>query len=183
MIWFTSDTHFGHTNIIRYCNRPFTDIDEMNNTIIRNWNSVVKHGDIIYHLGDFSLEKGLEKGNDIDKYTKRLNGNICLIHGNHDKSIKKSTKITQLGTRYDLKLKEKPYLIILSHYAMRVWNRCHYGTWHLYGHSHGMLSDHLLSMDVGVDCNNFTPISLTEIKTIMEAKIKDIDSIGRPTET
>lgn len=55
MIWFTSDTHFGHTNIIEYCNRPFSCIEEMNGKIINNINSKVKHNDILYHLGDFSF--------------------------------------------------------------------------------------------------------------------------------
>lgn len=80
MIYFISDTHFNHSNIIEYCNRPFNDIKEMNDTLINNWNSVVKKDDIVYHLGDFALadEEKLK-----ELYSK-LNGTIILIRGNHD---------------------------------------------------------------------------------------------------
>ena len=79
----TSDLHLGHSNIISLCNRPFRDVEEMNDTIINNWNSVVKSGDTVYVLGDFSF-----KGKGVHDYLNRLNGDIILIKGNHDKSFK-----------------------------------------------------------------------------------------------
>lgn len=79
-VFFTSDTHFNHTNIIRFCNRPFKDVAHMNETIIANWNSVVGPDDIIFHLGDFCLGGSAEWINVLN----RLNGKIYLIAGNHD---------------------------------------------------------------------------------------------------
>ena len=85
MIYFISDTHFYHSNIIKYCDRPFKDTNEMNETIINNWNSIVKNNDTIYHLGDFCLSTNDE----IKSIFNKLNGNKILIRGNHDrKSVK-----------------------------------------------------------------------------------------------
>lgn len=79
-VFFTSDTHFNHSNIIRFCNRPFHNVEEMNETIIRNWNSVVAPDDIVFHLGNFCLGGAAEW----TKILERLNGRIYLILGNHD---------------------------------------------------------------------------------------------------
>lgn len=81
-IWFISDTHFGHNNIITYHNRPFNDVNEMNEILIENWNNKVSNKDIIFHLGDFSI--GNEK-----EYIGRLNGRKFLILGNHEKKLPK----------------------------------------------------------------------------------------------
>lgn len=81
-IWFTSDTHFFHANIIKYCNRPFSSTEEMNEVLIQNWNKVVKKGDLIYHLGDVFMGPSTP-----DKHNwlmNRLNGSKRLIVGNHD---------------------------------------------------------------------------------------------------
>ena len=78
MQFFTSDTHFNHGHIIKYCNRPFISMEEMNETIVQNWNKTVKQKDIIYHLGDVCW--GLP-----DIFLKKLNGYKILIQGNHDK--------------------------------------------------------------------------------------------------
>lgn len=81
--YFIADTHFGHTNIIKYCNRPFSNVEEMNEELIKYWNSVVNEDDIVYHLGDFAFKNG-----DITNLVSKLNGKIYLIRGNHDdKSI------------------------------------------------------------------------------------------------
>ena len=79
-IWFTGDTHFGHANVIKHCNRPFKSADEMDETMIRNWNDRVSEHDSVYHLGDFSFSKGPKTREILD----RLNGHIYLIRGNHD---------------------------------------------------------------------------------------------------
>ena len=79
-VFFTSDTHLYHGNIIRFCNRPFKDVDMMNETIISNWNNTVGQDDIVFHLGDFCLGGSAEWTKMLD----RLNGRIYLIMGNHD---------------------------------------------------------------------------------------------------
>lgn len=78
-LFFTSDHHFDHANILKYCERPFVSVEEMNSALIDNWNSVVNPGDQIYHLGDFSL--GIKSLNIVSK----LNGRKFLVAGNHDK--------------------------------------------------------------------------------------------------
>ena len=82
LAWFISDSHFNHAKIIEYCNRPFSNVDAMNNYMIAQWNSVVEVSDLVYHLGDFALQSDKE---DITDLVNRLNGNIVLILGNHDR--------------------------------------------------------------------------------------------------
>ena len=158
--FFTSDTHFGHENILKYSNRPFKTIEEMDETIISNWNNTISKEDIVYHLGDFCM------GNDFEKYSKRLNGRINYIKGSHDKS--NWTYMIELYPKDLLDEFGNKRLIVLCHYSMRSWAKSHYASWHLFGHHHGKLEPYGLSFDIGVDCNNFYPFSLEEIKKRMK---------------
>ena len=79
-VFIISDTHFGHENIIKYCNRPFSSVEEMDEKMIKNWNETVSNNDVVLHLGDF----GLGKKEYIASIVKRLNGKKILIMGNHD---------------------------------------------------------------------------------------------------
>lgn len=163
-IFFTSDTHFDHANVIRFCDRPFESVGEMNEALIKNWNAKVKPQDTIYHLGDFCM------GSDGQRIMNRLNGKKHLIIGNHDK---KGVKLNGWeSVSHYVELNHNKQFIVLSHYAMRVWNKSHYGSWMLYGHSHGSLPDdpNALSFDVGVDCHNYAPLSFSEVKAIMAKK-------------
>lgn len=92
-VWFTSDTHFGHKNIIRYCKRPFDSIESMNAELIKRWNAMVAPDDVVYHLGDFSTKLRAE---DAQAVLSQLNGTKTLIYGNHDSHWSK-TKWLRLG--------------------------------------------------------------------------------------
>lgn len=174
-VWFTSDSHFGHKNIIRFSNRPFDNVDEMNEELIKAWNRVVDYNDDVYHLGDFALTNS-DKTHSI---LERLNGNIHLITGNHEKSVLKSGKCKEKFVwikPYHEMYVEKQF-IVLCHYGMRVWNKSHHKSWMLYGHSHDSMEDKVWgrSMDVGVDSANrilaeFRPFSYSEIFRIMSKR-------------
>src|SRR3989304_4532564 len=120
MIYFTSDHHFGHKNIIKYCNRPFDTIDDMDNYFIYIWNNTVKEGDTIYYLGDFTFK------NKPDLYLSKLNGLILFIPGGYDRWIKKYGYKTQkiLAPLVSFKISDVPTgTIVLCHYAMKVWDK------------------------------------------------------------
>ena len=174
--WFTADTHFGHANIIKYCDRPFSSVEEMDETLIENWNRAVNPNDTIYHLGDFTLA-GEEAAR---VYFLRLNGNIFIVPGGHDRKWLKGENyfsrpghpVTILPPLYTLTVSfaeaEHPQPIVLCHYSMRVWDRAHYGSWHLYGHSHGNLPPLKNSLDVGVDCWVYRLLSLDNVHREMK---------------
>lgn len=170
--WFVSDTHFYHKNIIKYCDRPFSTIEEMNQTIIDNWNSVVKEGDTVFHLGDM----GFCGTQNLVFIFSQLNGEIHLIRGNHDsdKAIKtlfdndliryceKYTSITMVG---DEEIPEQE--LFLCHYPMIDWNNKERGCWMIHGHNHMLPSTPSHSpkhYDIGVDRNNYTPVNFQIIK-------------------
>jgi calcineurin-like phosphoesterase family protein len=177
-IWFTSDTHFGHANIIKYSNRPFSGVAEMDAHIIDELNKVVKPGDTLYHLGDWLF--GPDKVRRLHAYLDRIAcKNIITIFGNHDETIRKDASICDrfdwCGDFLEEHIGGKRFTLV--HYALRVWDKSHHGAFHLYGHSHGTLPDdpNSRSFDCGVDTElfghkRFTPYSLEEVIDIMETQ-------------
>jgi len=161
--FFTSDQHFGHANIIKYCNRPFSTVEEMNETLIENHNKMVTNNDIVYHLGDFSFKS------DPSKWLSRLNGKThILIIGNHDYHCV-TTLIYSFDAVHEVKMiKVCSDSIFLSHYAHLVWPQKHYGVYHLFGHSHGTLKGELGSLDCGVDSHGFMPIPWEDLKDVID---------------
>lgn len=167
MIYFISDTHFNHSNIIKYCNRPFKDINEMNDTLISNWNSIIKNDDIVYHLGDF----GLLSFEEFKSILNRLNGQIYLLRGNHDgKSIKyyEELGIKVIKNMYIL----NDYKVILSHRPLPD-SLILKGYINIHGHIHNKkLSDEydsrlysdIIHYNASVNNINFFPITIKEIK-------------------
>lgn len=168
-IWFTSDTHFNHEGAIEYCNRPFKSVEEMDETLISNWNKLVQPRDHVYHLGDF----GFGHNDIIKKYRYRLRGKIHLILGNHDYK-NKTHRLTGVFTSISdlMTLKHNNKKIVLCHYAMRVWDSSHFNSWQLFGHSHGNLQGAGKQFDVGVDSFDYKPISFEKVEEIM-AKLPD----------
>lgn len=156
--WFTADHHFGHARIIELAKRPFSSVSEMDEAMIENWNQRVAPGDLVYHVGDFAFA-------DHTTYLRRLKGQKRLILGNHDHSnrVKKAEGWSTVDSLLHIDVDEIP--IVLCHYGLRVWNRSHYGALHFYGHSHGTLPGDSQSCDVGVDCWDFRPINLAEIRS------------------
>jgi calcineurin-like phosphoesterase family protein len=176
-IFFTSDTHFSHENIIAYDKRPFSSIEEHDSELIRRWNEVVLPGDIVYHLGDFCWGKAPHWHRVLDQ----LKGQIFLIRGSHDGVVRKPGVRERFELVSDLTYVSIPdpqnpqqnenckIYIQLCHYAMRVWRNSGYGSWHLYGHSHGSLAERsVYAFDVGVTEHNYQPISLDRVKEIMK---------------
>ena len=163
MIYFTSDEHYFHDAIIEYCNRPFKDVLEMNDTIIQNHNAVVTGSDEVYHLGDFSW-----RGDKVSWLLQQLNGRHHLILGNHDhKHIKQAIGSYAKGYKMHMFQSVRDVAIVswngdkifVSHYAHACWPASHKGRGHLFGHSHGTFPGIGRSFDVGVDALNFEPIS------------------------
>lgn len=181
-IWFTSDLHFGHRNIIQFCNRPFKSVEEMDETLIENWNSVVKPNDLVFNLGDFAFAPNWRWA----ELLGRLNGTHILILGNHDISRWPGDSTMRLFHRVEqqMLLKIDGRLIYLNHYPFL----CYAGTYRLpsdavlqlHGHVHsGPNSDSKgkddmrlalrfpYQYDVGVDNNNFIPVSWEQVKEII----------------
>ena len=160
-VYFVADSHFSHENLITKIKdrTEFSSIEEHDETLIANWNTKVSPGDLVYHLGDFSWGKP-------ELYVDRLAGQIQLIRGNHDK---RSTKIYEMyfswvsGKYQGRMVKTGGHQFFLSHYPMRSWPGKHRGVYHLFGHTHGSVKPLLGSVDVSVDCWNYTPVSVDEL--------------------
>lgn len=154
MIYFTSDMHFGHRNIINLCQRPFSSVEEMNNCMIQNWNKTIKNNDEVYILGDVAWGEP-------DEYLKQLDGKKYLVKGNHDK-IQSSEYLRWIKDYHEFK-----YIgirFVLCHYPIEEWNGYFRGSIHLHGHQHNHIpvtADRRI--DVGVDANDFRPVSINKI--------------------
>jgi len=175
-IFFTSDTHFNHANIIKYCDRPFKSVEEMNKTMMYNWNSRVGKKDIVFILGDFLFRGG--KGAWV-YMLNNLNGIKYLIQGNHDRygdiPINMFEQVSPMMNLLIMGDEEIPQgqRIALCHYPMVSWYQSHRGSWQLYGHVHGGLSNKgetrvtANQYDVGVDNNDFELVLYQQVKTII----------------
>lgn len=179
-VWFTSDTHFGHENIIRYCNRPFRNAQEMNEELIRRWRETVPEDGIVFHLGDFAHGSS-RLWNDI---LYSLPGRKYLILGNHDmKSIRQSFMSQFELVSQQMTIRVGGQAIVLNHNPFLCYGGSYRDVWQLFGHVHSGPASHTgldhprlnmlfpLQYDVGVDNNNFRPISFAEVKAKIEAQV------------
>ena len=160
MWYFTADEHYGHEAILKYCDRPFGSIQEMDEEIIERHNKIVKSGDITVHIGDFSFHKREVTC----KIVRRLNGSHIFTRGDHDRWADQKVKHMWTGNVGE-------HYVVACHWPMRTWPRSFHGSIMLHGHEHGRLDDWPRSMDVGVDANNFYPFSFAEIKVKIFGKI------------
>lgn len=190
MIYFTSDLHFDHANVIKYCDRPFDSVEQMNERMVELWNDNVDSADIIYVLGDFSLGASA-----VTKYGPRLNGNKYLVPGNHDRCHPVFHKNKDIRMANAKKLYEDAGFIIMpiestlstipDFFSFKL---CHmpytgdhtekeryieyrpknYGQWLLHGHVHDHWKVKGKQINVGVDVWNFMPVSIEMIKLIIQ---------------
>lgn len=179
-IWFTSDTHFGHENIIRYCGRPFRNAEEMNAELIRRWRETVPEDGIVFHLGDFA-HGNARLWNDI---LSALPGRKYLILGNHDmKSLRQGYMGQFEHVAQQLTIKVGGQTIVLNHNPFLCYGGSYRDVWQLFGHVHSGPASHTgldhprlrmllpLQYDVGVDNNDFRPVSFTEVKAKIEGQV------------
>ena len=184
-IWFTSDLHFGHANILKFCNRPWETTDEMNADLIKNWNSVVKPDDLVFDLGDFAFASN-SKWKDL---LSQLNGHHYLILGNHDILRWPGDKIMELfeSVSHQMILKIDGRTVYLNHYPYLcfggAWRKPENAVYQLFGHVHsgpncvGTDTDRLVNLfpyqyDVGVDNNNYTPVSWQQVQEIINKQVE-----------
>lgn len=161
----SSDLHFGHENIIRYCNRPWSTVEEMDNALITNWNSVVKAEDEVFELGDFTFHKDPAK---IAQILKRLNGTIYHLNGNHDQWLRRNP---ELGNRFAwikdyFELKYNKAHLVFFHFPIAAWHKAHHGSIQIHGHEHGNFDHENVGkrrIDVGADPQGYFPVTLDSI--------------------
>lgn len=170
-IFFTADTHFNHANIIHSCRRPFSNVTEMNAALIEKWNAKVGKAGLVYHLGDFAW-------GDWGPILGRLNGDIILIGGGHDKKSQKKFACHFLYSADLMDIVIEGNFIVLCHYCLRVWNKSHFDSWHLFGHSHNRLPALGKSLDVGLDGHNYEPWSWEEVKVYMADRPHNENFLG-----
>jgi calcineurin-like phosphoesterase family protein len=190
-LFFTSDTHFGHKNIIAYCDRPFDTVEEMDEVMINRWNDTVPEDGLVFHLGDVAMKQDLAM-----KALAKLNGTVVLIKGNHDRTRlvydvnEHAFRLLNWKEGYrmleiiDLKV-EDPDIgdpgsrLALFHYPMGAWNYKFHGSVQLFGHVHsvpGRACYHIPTpkqYDIGVDNNDFYPVSYTDVMKIFTKKALD----------
>ena len=170
-VFFTSDQHFGHENICRYCNRPYESVEHMQEAIIEAWNRTVTKHDSVYVLGDVAL--GQHPKLRIQQVFQRLEGQKFLVRGNHDQDIPKEC-FGWVKDTYELKVTQGTIKarISMCHFPFRIWNQSHHGAWNLHGHSHNTLKPKGMQLDVGVDSayeklGGLRPFSLPEVAVHM----------------
>lgn len=196
-IWFCSDSHFHHSNIIKFCNRPFKDVNEMDEALINNWNAVVGPDDIVFHLGDFAWGGSSVWNNVLD----RLNGHIYLVLGNHDMKNLRQGYISKFeAVAFQMYIYIDGRAVYLNHYPFLCYGGSYRGeqaVWQLFGHVHSQPRHYNIDdindpevkeilgkdtyrlqylmptqYDVGVDNNNYRPISWEEVEEKIQKQIE-----------
>lgn len=191
MIYFTSDLHLGHADVIKFSKRPFSSVDEMNETLVRNINHIVGKTDELWIIDDFAYKIDREK---VCEHRRSIKcKNVHLVMGNHDRDYSQDNFFQSVQHYKELKTVYGRF--ILFHYPILEWNAAHYGSVHLHGHLHSTgeyntqnltkkYADRLPEgqegkdeglklriYDVGVDANDYKPISLDQIAVLMHLRL------------
>lgn len=179
-IWWTSDLHLRHRNIIGFCNRPFTtpdgqpDVDRMDRMLAASWDARVAPGDRVYVLGDVSFDAEHAR-----EWMMARPGQKFLVWGNHDPKLKDrkgrerlAQAFVKAGDIMETKLGDGTK-VVMCHYPMLRWNQGHFGSWMLHGHTHGELrypSDDMRIADVGVDAWDYAPVGEEQLRIRLAGK-------------
>ena len=155
--WFTSDNHFGHKNIIHHCDRPVSDVIEMESWLINKLKSKIQPEDIVIHTGDFLFSKDKLYEAEFKRIVELLPGSWMFVPGNHDdKYIDIMTRALE-GTRHKVlehyvEAKYNKRLLIICHYPFRNWKNSRVGSINIHGHEHGSNTNIVKNqIDVGID--------------------------------
>lgn len=180
-LFLTSDSHLGHFNICKYCHRPFQSRSEMDQTLIKNWNTVVPEDGIVVHCGDFMLPHN-EDIKEYNKYLNRLHGRVLLLRGNHDIASLDWVSDKLIAVRDQAMIVVDGVKIFAQHYPCAAFN----GDYHVYGHIHTLADGTCYGIDgdvtkvmrkntydVGVDQNGYTPVSYWQLCDIFRKKMNN----------
>jgi calcineurin-like phosphoesterase family protein len=165
--WFTADSHFGHHHGIEQNRRPFPFVAEMNQAMIERWNAVVQPEDDVWHLGDFAYKSARP----VASIFEVLNGKKHLVVGNHDGRHTRALAWESVDTMKEIAVDGQR--IFLCHYPMLSWPAMNRGSIHLHGHVHGNTRGPAGSIDVGVDCWDFRPVSLPQILERLDERLRE----------
>lgn len=179
MIYFTSDLHLGHANVLKLCSRPFESVDEMDETLIENWNARITNNDTIYILGDLMFRNKKPP----EEYLSRLKGKKHLIRGNHDRDWIKKVDINKFFVSNEnlSYITDGQHRITLCHYPMMSWPHINTNGYMIFGHIHSntdaaywsLIQNSSLMLNAGVDINGFKPVTFNElVKNNMEHKTR-----------
>ena len=180
-LFLTSDSHYGHFNICKYCHRPFQSRSEMDQTLIKNWNEVVPEDGIVVHCGDFMLPHN-EDIKEYNKYLNQLHGRVLLLRGNHDIASLDWVSDKLIAVRDQAMIVVDGVKIFAQHYPCAAFN----GDYHVYGHIHTLADGTCYGIDgdvtkvmrkntydVGVDQNGYTPVSYWQLCDIFRKKMNN----------
>ena len=180
-LFFCSDSHHGHYNICKYCHRPFQSRSEMDQTLIKNWNAVVPEDGIVVHCGDFMLPHNADI-KEYNKYLNQLHGRVLLLRGNHDLASLDWVSDKLIAVRDQAMIVVDGVKIFAQHYPCAAFN----GDYHVYGHIHTLADGSCYGIDgdvtkvmrkntydVGVDQNNYTPVSYWQLCDIFRKKMNN----------
>ena len=180
-LFLTSDSHYGHYHICKYCHRPFQSRSEMDQTLIKNWNAVVPEDGIVVHCGDFMLPHN-EDIKEYNKYLNQLHGRVLLLRGNHDRASLDWVSDKLIAVRDQAMIVVDGVKIFAQHYPCAAFN----GDYHVYGHIHTLADGTCYGVDgdvakvmrkntydVGVDQNGYTPVSYWQLCDIFRKKMSN----------